>query len=235
MRWLSLLLAAVASCATVPAPSPSPHSSSPRARTGQAPAPEPQSAPAPAAAPLHGNDEPSAGTAAVPPRRSTAESLARFRQGVAAVSFDVTVHPPGSADVAGFVLSRDGKPVSRACVELAGGRRQAPVFTSSQGDFRFAAVPPGPAKVTITVADLESLSSKDIADYHDQDPNLTVLVRALVMIPGPGRLSVARVKRQGGMPGQDGGGVQWIEVAPVALDLDGYTPTCRQALRRQRR
>jgi hypothetical protein len=163
-------------------------------------------------------------------RRSRAESLEHFRRGVGSVSFEVQVHPPDRTEIAGFVLSRDGKPVDRACVELVGSSRPAPVFTSTQGDFRFTAVPPGIAKVTITVADTAPLAQRRIADHHDQDPNLTVLVRPLVLSPPTGRLTVLRIKRQGGMPGQDESH-QWMEVAPIALDLEGYSAACRQALR----
>jgi hypothetical protein len=168
------------------------------------------------------------------PPRSRAETLEHFRRGVGSVSFEVQVHPPDSSEIAGFVLSRDGKPVDGACVELVGTRRPAPVFTSPQGDFRFTGVPPGIARVTITVADTAALAQRRIADHHDQDPNLTVLVRPLVLSPRTGRLTVLRIKRQGGMPGQDEGH-QWIEVAPMALDLEGYSATCRQAMGRRRR
>jgi hypothetical protein len=150
------------------------------------------------------------------------------------VAFEVQVHPPDRTDVAGFVLSRDGKPVERACVELVGNSRPAPLFTSPQGDFRFTGVPPGIARVTITVPDVAALAQRRIPDYHDQDPNLTVLIRPLVLSPTTGRLTVLRIKRQGGLPGQDDGH-QWMEVAPMALDLEGYSATCRQALRRRAR
>ena len=69
---------------------------------------------------------------------------------VGSVAFDLRVHPPGAAEVAGFVFDRDGQVVARACVELVagGGKTPAdPVFSSAEGAYRFAAVPAGPARI----------------------------------------------------------------------------------------
>jgi len=142
------------------------------------------------------------------------------------VAFDVRVVPPGPAEIAGFVRDRDGNPIARACVELAvAGQARAPIFTTVQGNFRFIRVPAGRARVTMTVADLAVAEQKHIADYHTQDPNLTVMLRPLLVAP-PGRLEVEPIKREGDY----GDGNRWIEVAPLALSLEGYSPACRRAL-----
>ena len=153
-----------------------------------------------------------------------------FPSRVASVAFEARVLPPGPEEIAGFVRDRDGKPVARACVELSGegAARTPPVFTPAEGSFRFVGVPAGLVRVTMTVANLESVDQKRIADYHRQDPNLTVMLRPLVLLPADARVEVLRVKREGDL-GQ-GDGTRWIEVAPLALDLAGYSPACRRAL-----
>jgi hypothetical protein len=155
----------------------------------------------------------------------------RFPERVASVAFEVRIHPPGETEVAGFVRDRDGNPVGRACVELsaAGGVARPPVFTSGQGNFRFAGVTPGLVRVTMTVEDMAAVDGKRISDYHTQDPRLTVMLRPLVLAPAHGRLEVLRIKREGDL-GQ-GDGTRWIEVAPLALALEGYSSACRRALR----
>jgi hypothetical protein len=158
------------------------------------------------------------------------EVPAGFPARVASVAFDVRVRPPGQAEIAGFVRDRDGNPVGRACVELMapGGRVTSPVFTSGQGNFRFTRVPAGLARVTMTVEELAVADRKRIADYHNQDPRLTVMLRPLVLTPADGRVEVLQVKREGDL-GQ-GDGTRWVEVAPLALNLQGYSPACRRAL-----
>jgi hypothetical protein len=142
------------------------------------------------------------------------------------VAFDVRVLPPGPVQIAGFVRDRDGNPVARACVELAiPGVPADPVFTSAQGDFRFPRVPAGTARVTMTVGDLAVADRKRIADYHTQDPKLTVMLRPLVLAPA-GLQVVSPIKREGDY----GDGTRFIEPAPLALDLPGYSPACRRAL-----
>jgi hypothetical protein len=151
-----------------------------------------------------------------------------FPSRVASVAFEVKVGV-GGAEIAGFVRDRDGNPVGRACVELAApGAARTPIFTSAQGNFRFTRVPAGLVRVTMTVEDLEVADGKQIADYHTQDPRLTVMLRPLVIAPPGGQLEVLRIKREGDY-GQ-GDGTRWIEVAPLALDLQGYSPACRRAL-----
>jgi hypothetical protein len=167
------------------------------------------------------------GTAAATP--VPAGGVRAFPSRVASVAFEVRVSPPGPGEIGGFVRDRDGKPVARACVELSGaGAGRAPVFTPAEGSFRFVDVPPGLARVTMTVANLETVDDKSIADYHRQDPNLTVMLRPLVLVPAGARVEVLRVKREGDL-GQ-GDGTRWVEVAPLALDLAGYSPACRRAL-----
>jgi hypothetical protein len=165
--------------------------------------------------------------------RRTSEIPPGFPSRVASVAFDVQVHPPGQAEIAGFVQNRDGRPVDRACVELdAGGSKSgpSPVFTSVQGNFQFARVPAGKARITITVENLEVVGTNRIPDYHTHDPRLAVMLRALIVSPPGNRFTVAPIKREGEFP--DGDGTRWIEVAPLALDLQGYSPACRRALRR---
>jgi hypothetical protein len=162
----------------------------------------------------------------------TEASRAHFRRGVASVAFEVQVRPPGTVEIAGFVYDRDGRGVKRACVELVAGGGAAvlaPVFSAVNGSYRFAKVPPGPARVTITVDNREAVAGKNIADHHTPDPEVTVFLRPLLILPAHGRVSVARVKRQADVPGQSG---RWVEVAPLALDLEGYSAACRKALER---
>jgi hypothetical protein len=165
------------------------------------------------------------------PVRAAVVSPRPFPTRVASVAFDVRVLPPGQAEIVGFVRDRDGNPVGRACVELsAGGSARSPVFTSPQGDFRFTRVPAGQARVTMTVEDLAVADRQRIADYHTHDPNLTVMLRPLVIAP-PGRLEFKQIKREGDY----GDGLRFIEIAPLALDLQGYSPACRRALQPRRR
>ena len=103
------------------------------------------------------------------------------------------------------------------------------MFSSPTGYFRFAGVPSGPARVTITVESRALVASKRIADYHDQDPDLTVLLRPIVLLPAAGLLTVPRIKRQSNVSGPDG--TQFVEVAATALDLEGYSARCRRAQR----
>ncbi len=171
------------------------------------------------------------GSATAPPAVPAPAAERPFPGRVASVAFEVRVKPPGQAEIAGFVRDRDGNPVERACVELtgAGGAARSPVFTSGQGNFRFTAVPAGLVRVTMTVEDLGAVSGSEISDYHTHDPRLTVMLRPLVLAPADGRIEVLRIKREGDL-GQ-GDGTRWIEVAPLALRLEGYSSACREALR----
>jgi hypothetical protein len=156
----------------------------------------------------------------------------RLRRGVASVAFEVRVSPPGGATIAGVVYDRDGRGVKRACVELAPGGPGAappPVFSATDGSYRFTKVPAGTVRITITLESSERVAGQSIEDHHTRDPDLTVLLRPLVMVPAAGGLSVARIKREGELPGNAG---RWIEVAPIALALEGYSAGCRRALAR---
>ena len=226
MRLFSLLVTVLSACGTVATPD----LARPHGRGALEPAevdPQRQA----------GGSGPEPSPVAVATARQTVPAATPFPNRVASVAFDVQVHLAAGTEVAGFVLDRDGRPVKRACVELGGpgtgtsGPRPAPIFTTSQGDFRFPGVPPGTVRITITVEDLEPLAERRIPDYHHQDPNLAVLLRPLVVNPGGGKLTVPWVKRQGDLPGQAAGGAQWIEVAPLALRAQGYSPACRRALR----
>jgi hypothetical protein len=179
------------------------------------------------AAPARDPQPAEAPTASVPVGVPAAHAQRPFPTRVASVAFDVRVLPPGPVEVAGFVRDRDGNPVARACVELtAAGASRSPVFTSPQGDFRFTRVPAGRARVTMTVADLAVVDRTRIADYHTHDPSLTVMLRPLVLAPAHGLEVTSPIRREG----DDGDGGRWIEVAPLALDLPGYSPACRRAL-----
>ena len=194
---------------------------------------EPGSAPASADAPAvsGGGAGAKPGSAPFPAAVPVPAAERPFPSRVASVAFEVRVKPPGQAEIAGFVRDRDGNPVERACVELtgAGDGARSPVFTSGQGNFRFTAVPAGLVRVTMTVEELGAVSRSEIADYHTHDPRLTVMLRPLVLAPADGRIEVLRIKREGDL-GQ-GDGTRWIEVAPLALRLEGYSSACREALR----
>src|SRR5687768_4801671 len=100
MRGLSLAFTLLAACATVGGPD---QPSSSAAAPVAPPELRQDSGPVPAAG------GPAAPTPAPTAQRSSADSRERFRRGVGAVAFEVQVHPPDRTDVAGFVLSRDGK------------------------------------------------------------------------------------------------------------------------------
>jgi hypothetical protein len=232
-RWPWLLAAGLTACAGVPRGGER-EGANGAPFVGAAAAPDDQIAAADpeAAAPASAGLPARAGGAAAPaggPAPPPAGAPRAFPSRVASVAFEARVLPPGPGEIAGFVRDRDGKPVARACVELSGGgAARAPVFTPAEGSFRFVGVPAGLVRVTMTVANLESVDEKRIADYHRQDPNLTVMLRPLVLVPANARVEVLRVKREGDL-GQ-GDGTRWIEVAPLALDLAGYSPACRRAL-----
>jgi hypothetical protein len=231
-RWPLLFAAALSACAAVPrggereGANGAPFVGAAAAPDDQAAAADPVvAAPASAGLPARAGGSIGASAGAPPP----AGAPRAFPSRVASVAFEARVLPPGPGEIAGFVRDRDGKPVARACVELSGGgAAPAPVFTPAEGSFRFVGVPAGLVRVTMTVANLESVDEKRIADYHRQDPNLTVMLRPLVLVPANARVEVLRVKREGDL-GQ-GDGTRWIEVAPLALDLAGYSPACRRAL-----
>ena len=212
LLWLGP--AAVLACARTPVPPPLLPPPPPVAQ----PAPEPPPPP----------PEPAPVVAPEPPPPSPAAPVK-----VTSIYIPFEVKPPGQVPVSGFVRDRDGGALSGACIELlaADGKiHHPPVFTAGEGSFQFPAVPPGLARITITLDEKRAPDAGNIADHHNQNPRVRILLRPMLVLPPGEAVLVPRIRREGPLD-WNGRPARFVETFPLALSRQGYSPACRRALR----